>query len=112
MDEGLHTTPNNPPLALMGELPQTYRDGDAHGMQALWRGVITQMLSDAGSNSKKSERISDKEIATRWLFTSANQKDFEMVCDLAGLCPFTVRLKAMRARDRNFAWRNDHRRKH
>lgn len=57
--------------------------------QALWRAVITQMLTDAFSNSHKAEAQQHKREAMVWL--RGNSRDFRTVCDYAGFDPDYIR---------------------
>lgn len=77
---------------------------EMRGYQALWRAVFAQMLMDAKSRSSKREARLYRHDAMRWLFE--NQKDFDMVCDFAGLDPETTRRKVLAAQDRDFQWSN------
>ena len=70
---------------------------------AMWRGVITQALMDAGSNSKKPEYRRIKAEAISWL--SGISDDFYEVCRNADLCPIYVKKKAKEAISRGCVWR-------
>lgn len=81
--------------------------------QRIWRAVIMRALQDAiwtdrNPTGKRSERVSffgailARETATRmrdeaafWILT--NEKDFNAVCEMAGLTPAVVRRGAQRA---------------
>lgn len=69
----------------------------------LWRAVITQALMDAASRSRKSEARRSREDAIRWLMSDT--RDFETVCDNAGLDPDYVRGRAIAALGRGCEWR-------
>lgn len=77
----------------------------ARGERGLWRGVITQALMDAGSESSKREAKFDRAQAVAWL--SGATKDFHMVCSLAGLDSDYVRRKAKEAIKRGCSWRQE-----
>lgn len=72
------------------------------GEQAMWRGVITQALMDASSNSKKTEAIYFKGEALHWLLEGG--QDFSIVCYYAGLEPDYVRRMAKNALERGCCW--------
>lgn len=69
----------------------------------LWKAVITQALMDASSQSQKAEAKRSKREALEWL--NGTSKDFEVVCDHAGLDPSYVRMQIAGALCRNFSWR-------
>ncbi len=75
------------------------------GESALWAAVITQALMDALGNSRNPESIYHKHEAIRWL-TEPN-KDFVMVCHLAGFDADYIRRKAKRAIANPVKWRAD-----
>ena len=83
-------------------LPEQEGD-DFCSYRAMWRGVITQALMDAGSNSAKIEMKKEKARAISWL--SGLSDDFEEVCDLAGLSPDYVKKKAKEAIANGCKWR-------
>ncbi|MFN5351136.1 MAG: hypothetical protein ACK5BE_00765 [Alphaproteobacteria bacterium] len=70
---------------------------------ALWRAVITQALMDAGSSSKKQEMNYSRYHAKSWL--QGDSKDFELVCDLAGLNPYYVSKNSKKAIAKKCTWR-------
>lgn len=69
----------------------------------LWRAVITQVLMDAASRSRKPEAGRTREAALRWLLSDT--PDFEAVCDNAGFEPGYVRRRAKEALHRGCEWR-------
>lgn len=69
----------------------------------LWRAVITQALMDAASHSRKSEIRRSRDDALQWLLN--HSRDFESVCDNAGLDPDYVRRRAKEALARGCTWR-------
>ncbi len=73
------------------------------GVRALWRGVITQALMDAGSNSAKAEHRKEKLKAIAWL--TGDCESFELVCSMAGLEPDYVKKKALAAMKNGCKWR-------
>ena len=73
------------------------------GYRALWRGVITQALMDAGSNSNKLELKKEKARAISWL--NGDSDDFKEVCTLAGLDETYVKRKAIEAIKNGCKWR-------
>ena len=74
------------------------------GEKAMWRGVITQALMDAGSNSKKPQMKYNRAQAIAWL--SSMGEDFITVCSLADMDPIYVRRKAKEAIARGCIWKN------
>lgn len=60
--------------------------------QALWAAVIAQAMMDAKSTNMADYMRFEKRAALRWL--EEDKRDFAMVCDLAGLHPDRVRVKA------------------
>ncbi len=74
-----------------------------HGEVALWRGVITQALMDAGSDSQKDDARKAKAEAIAWL--SGISDDFYAVCSLARLNPEYVKTGAKQALGRGCTWR-------
>lgn len=81
-----------------------HRDsGFADHEASLWRAVITQALMDAASRSRKPEAIRQRHEALEWLLGIT--RDFEIVCDNAGLDPDYVRTEARAALRRGFVWR-------
>lgn len=76
----------------MIDLDPAYEDNvpkDIAKIQALWRAVILQRITDALSRSSKKEAIVWRDRAVRWLLSGSS--DFEIVCELAGVCPHRVR---------------------
>lgn len=69
----------------------------------LWRAVITQALMDAASRSRKSDARRSRSDALHWLLSDT--RDFEAVCDHAGLDPDYVRTRARQAISRGCEWR-------
>ena len=57
----------------------------AQSEQSLWRAIILQMMTDALSNSQKSDHQRFKRDAWHWL--TSHSRDFRMVCDYAGYDP-------------------------
>jgi hypothetical protein len=69
----------------------------------MWRAVITQALTDAGSGSVKAEFMLAKAQALAWLQMCS--EDFTTVCSLADLDPEWVRAKAKIAIENGCKWR-------
>ena len=83
------------------ELQDSY--SAARGEQALWIAVITQAITDARSNCKKSESQYHKREAIDWL--TGNGRDFVDVCLCAGMNPDYVRKNAKKAIFTQVSWR-------
>ena len=81
------------------------QDCTIYGEQALWRAVITQALTDAGSQSIKREAKFHRAQATAW-FNKRNP-DFQLVCALANLDLDYVFDRAHKAIRQNCKWRKD-----
>jgi len=75
------------------------------GEEALWRAVIMQALSDAGSQSAKRETKFHRAQATAWF--SKRNPDFQLVCSLAGLEANYVFERAHKAIRGGCKWRKD-----
>lgn len=75
------------------------------GEQALWRAVLLQVITDAKNNVNKRQARREKETAIAWLTESRYAADFYAVCELAGMCPDTVRSMVKQAAARDFVWR-------
>ena len=81
------------------------QDCTIFGEQALWRGVIMQALTDAGSKSKKAEAKFHRAQAIAWF--SKRNPDFQLVCSLAGMEADYVFEKAHKAIRQDCKWRKD-----
>ena len=71
---------------------------------ALFRAVVMQALLDSVSQSKRSEDKIAKNQAIKWF--DIKDKDFLMVCSLAGLNAKWVLEKSKKAISRGCKWRN------
>ncbi len=69
----------------------TLREMEESSERSMWAAVLTQMLMDATSQSRKDEARKAKLDAITWL-TEAND-DFVLVCEYAGYEPARVREK-------------------
>lgn len=111
-------TPKNPETNIKARKPRNRRRpkpdyqhwlfepyNPVKGESALWAAVITQALMDALSNSRNPEAVYHKHEAIRWL--TENNKDFSMVCHLAGFDVNYIRRKAKRAISNPVKWRAD-----
>lgn len=78
-------------------------DNTMRGHIALFAAILTQQLMDAKSRSNKPEKAYYREQALHWLFD--NKRDFQMVCDFAGLDPDYTRERLLAAQKRGFIWR-------
>ncbi len=88
-----------------GREPATNLDCSVMGEQALWRAVIMQALTDAGSQSKKMEAKFHRAQAIAWF--SKRNPDFQLVCALAGMEMEYVFERAHAAIRKDCKWRKD-----
>lgn len=80
-------------------------DCSVMGEQGLWRAVIMQALTDAGSQSKKMEAKFHRAQAIAWF--SKRNPDFQLVCSLAGMEMEYVFERAHAAIRKDCKWRKD-----
>lgn len=85
--------------------PVVNLDCSVMGEQGLWRAVIMQALTDAGSQSKKMEAKFHRAQAIAWF--SKRNPDFQLVCALAGYEPEYVFERAHAAIRKDCKWRKD-----
>lgn len=85
--------------------PVVNLDCSVMGEQGLWRAVIMQALTDAGSQSKKMEAKFHRAQAIAWF--SKRNPDFQLVCALAGMEMEYVFERAHAAIRKDCKWRKD-----
>jgi hypothetical protein len=85
--------------------PVVNLDCSVMGEQGLWRAVIMQALTDAGSRSNKMEAKFHRAQAIAWF--SKRNPDFQLVCALAGMEMEYVFERAHAAIRKDCKWRKD-----
>ncbi|MAS94878.1 MAG: hypothetical protein CMO55_16910 [Verrucomicrobiales bacterium] len=74
-----------------GREPIDIENGQEPECRALWAAVLVQACIDARSRSKSAKAARWKAEALAWLGNASNHRDFETVCDLAGVDPRETR---------------------
>lgn len=82
---------------------EIHEDAEMRACKALWKAVLLQQVMDAKSRSGKAEKRHYRHAAEHWLFD--DKRDFNMVCELAGLDPASTRRKIATAQLREYVWR-------
>lgn len=97
----------NRPIKIKDREPERVLNLDCSivGEKALWQAVITQALTDAGSQSKKMEAKFNRAQAIAWF--SKRNPDFQLVCALADRDVDYVFERAQAAIRKNCKWRKD-----